>query len=123
MRAGPYVARYGQASSTANDARTALDLDRFHARRVDRTLDSIRDLQQQFAALNTWFRWDGVSAIDEHEVGAVIDTLLTATGPDAHHFRAAGQVMLQWTNRDGIHVPNRQPPSPTRQIVGPELDR
>jgi hypothetical protein len=30
--------------------------------------------------------------------------------------------MLQWANRDGIDVPNRQP-SPTSQIVGPDLGR
>jgi hypothetical protein len=120
-RAGPHVERYDQA--TANDASAALDLNRFYARRVDRTLDSIRDLQQRCAALDTWRRWAAGAAADEPEVDAVIDTLLTATGPDAHHFRALGHVMLQGAKRDGIDVPSGPPRSLTRQIVGPDLGR
>jgi hypothetical protein len=103
--------------------RAHLAVNRFYARRVDRTPDSIRDLQQRCAALDTWCRWADDATIDELEVGAVIDTLLNATALGAHHCRAVGELILPGANRNGIHVPTQQPPGLRREIVGPDLGR
>ena len=67
---------------------------------VESTARSTRsaNLQQRCAALDTWRRWAAGATIDGHELGAAVDTLLTATGPDAHHCRALGQVVQHWAN-------------------------